>query len=248
MWGRYNFDHSHLVFFVAGSYLAVKSRVDRPHQSALSYCVRLTSYHLEYMGVSKNTGTPKSSILIGISIINHPFWGIPIFGNTYMFEFESSLENAASWFWDTPWCSPLILPQIFQKSQECISWDGKLTIIYGVSCTINLDWCSWLFQPTPKNLWSPAFFSNNQPFPEYKRPTRRFFDAPAIIHPKFQVPRMEGFLNYNIRPFWGWFFPYINRIHTAIIGEYLHFMYPKCLANHVSFTHNKLAKTHPWTC
>ena len=34
------------------------------------------------MGVSKNNGTPKSSILIGFSIINHPFWGIPIFGNT----------------------------------------------------------------------------------------------------------------------------------------------------------------------
>ncbi len=28
-----------------------------------------------HMGVSKNSGTPKSSILIGFSIINHPFWG-----------------------------------------------------------------------------------------------------------------------------------------------------------------------------
>ncbi len=36
------------------------------------------------MGVSKNRGTPKSSILIGFSIINHPFWGTPIFGNTQM--------------------------------------------------------------------------------------------------------------------------------------------------------------------
>ena len=36
------------------------------------------------MGVSKNRGTPKSSILIGFSIINHPFWGIPIFGNTHI--------------------------------------------------------------------------------------------------------------------------------------------------------------------
>ncbi len=34
------------------------------------------------MGVSKNSGTPKSSISIGFSIINHPFWGTPIFGNT----------------------------------------------------------------------------------------------------------------------------------------------------------------------
>ena len=27
------------------------------------------------LGVSKNNGTPKSSILIGFFIINHPFWG-----------------------------------------------------------------------------------------------------------------------------------------------------------------------------
>ena len=31
------------------------------------------------MGVSKNRGTPKSSILIGFSIINHPFLGYPYF-------------------------------------------------------------------------------------------------------------------------------------------------------------------------
>ena len=32
----------------------------------------------------KNGGTPKSSVLIGFSIINHPFWGTPIFGNTHL--------------------------------------------------------------------------------------------------------------------------------------------------------------------
>ena len=36
------------------------------------------------MGVSKNRGTPKSSILIGFPQINHPFWGTPIFGNTHI--------------------------------------------------------------------------------------------------------------------------------------------------------------------
>ena len=36
------------------------------------------------MDVSENSGTPKSSILIEFSIINHPFWGTPIFGNTHM--------------------------------------------------------------------------------------------------------------------------------------------------------------------
>ena len=34
------------------------------------------------MGASKNRGSPKSSIFIGFSIINHPFWGPPTFGNT----------------------------------------------------------------------------------------------------------------------------------------------------------------------
>ena len=37
------------------------------------------------MDVSKNRGTPKSSIFIGFSIINHPFWDTTIFGNTHIF-------------------------------------------------------------------------------------------------------------------------------------------------------------------
>ena len=36
------------------------------------------------MGVSENRGTPKSSMLIGFSIVNHPFWGTIMFGNTRM--------------------------------------------------------------------------------------------------------------------------------------------------------------------
>ena len=36
------------------------------------------------MGVAENSGSPKSSILIGFSIIDHPFWGTTIFGNTLM--------------------------------------------------------------------------------------------------------------------------------------------------------------------
>ena len=37
------------------------------------------------MGVSENYGTPKSSILIGSSIINHPFWGTPILGSPLIY-------------------------------------------------------------------------------------------------------------------------------------------------------------------
>ena len=32
-----------------------------------------------HIDVSENSGTPKPSILVGFSIINHPFWGTPIF-------------------------------------------------------------------------------------------------------------------------------------------------------------------------
>ena len=44
--------------------------------------------HLWYMGVSENSGTPKSSILIGFSIRNHQFWGTPIFGTPHMAKME----------------------------------------------------------------------------------------------------------------------------------------------------------------
>ena len=36
-------------------------------------CLGIYTYH--HMDVSKNSGTPKSSISIRFSIINHPFWG-----------------------------------------------------------------------------------------------------------------------------------------------------------------------------
>ena len=52
-----------------------------------------------HMDVSENNGTPKSSTLIGFSIINHPFWGIPIFGNTYIYlEKNSSLYQQLGYF------------------------------------------------------------------------------------------------------------------------------------------------------
>ena len=37
-----------------------------------------------YLDVSENRGTPKSSILVGFSIINHPLWDTPNFGNTHL--------------------------------------------------------------------------------------------------------------------------------------------------------------------
>ena len=44
----------------------------------------MMAYYNPYMDVSENSGTPKSSILIGFSIFNHPFWGTPILGNPHI--------------------------------------------------------------------------------------------------------------------------------------------------------------------
>ena len=41
----------------------------------------------------KNNGTPKSCILIGSSIINHPFWGTTIFGNTHIYIYIYSIGH-----------------------------------------------------------------------------------------------------------------------------------------------------------
>ena len=43
------------------------------------------------MEVSWNRGTPKSSILIGFSNINHPFGGTPIYGNPHMNPAETNI-------------------------------------------------------------------------------------------------------------------------------------------------------------
>ena len=46
------------------------------------------------MGISKNRGTPKSSILIGCSTINHPFSGTPIFGKHPYNDFNHSMPQS----------------------------------------------------------------------------------------------------------------------------------------------------------
>ena len=50
-------------------------------------------------------GTPKSSILIGFSLINHPFWGTTIFGNTHIIYRIWCCFNKLNW--STPWKSPV---------------------------------------------------------------------------------------------------------------------------------------------
>ena len=37
-----------------------------------------------HMVVSGNRGTQKSSILVGFSVLNHPFWGTPMYGKPHI--------------------------------------------------------------------------------------------------------------------------------------------------------------------
>ena len=53
----------------------------------------------------------------------------------------------------------------------------------------------------------------------------RLVNGDPYIHQTFLVPKME-ILSLI---FSGWIFPYISRIHTAYIGEYLYFRYLTCL-------------------
>ena len=59
------------------------------------------------ISVSENSGTPKSSILIGFSIINHPFWGTPIFGNIQIDQRFSGLVGRKKPVLQS-WTSPVI--------------------------------------------------------------------------------------------------------------------------------------------
>ena len=72
------------------------------------------------MGVSKNRGTPKSSILIGFSIINHPFWGTPIFGKTHIFLYNLSNGIPENWSFERE-----------RSSSEHPFFRGKLAVSFG---------------------------------------------------------------------------------------------------------------------
>ena len=67
----------------------VSGRVRVPYgeRAVMAYMVHVVPPPKNMWGFPKMVGfPPKSSILMGFSIINHPFWGTPIFGNTHVQE------------------------------------------------------------------------------------------------------------------------------------------------------------------
>ena len=79
-----------------------------------------------YTGVSKNRGTPKSSILIGFSIINHPFWGYHYFWKHPYNVFSLALFVSCQWAQLMQWARQLLLGRCLQM-RAGISELGKLT-------------------------------------------------------------------------------------------------------------------------
>ena len=116
------------------------------------------------MGVSENSGTPKSSILIGFSIINHPFWGTPIFGNNHML--KDAVPSTHFWnlgFWKRIigycWCQETPALGMLQFQQEdflshrihvryiylhFVDFDGNCRQIYHT-------WILWVLYHDPPN-------------------------------------------------------------------------------------------------
>ncbi len=101
------------------------------------------------MGVSKNRGgPPKSWILIGFSIINHPFWGTTIFENTQIIFLQrwgydrnsifpcilvSDHQTSMLWVALPPqrsWCLPALgsLPQFFDLVRSIVTGPVRLAI------------------------------------------------------------------------------------------------------------------------
>ena len=65
--------------------------------------------------------TPKSSILIGFSTINHPFWGTPIFGK------HPYLPTFCWFLWDPRDLKDFHLKCFFSRKDHCLTKDFQLT-------------------------------------------------------------------------------------------------------------------------
>ena len=112
------------------------------------------------MGVSENSGTPKSSILIGFSIINHPFWGTPIFGNTHIDISDIQRCSYISWVLQDSFPFPAFKPSRHPTASQrhtggrfdfqCRSSETKLGSFKKMGGGFRYVWCSPLFGVFPK--------------------------------------------------------------------------------------------------
>ena len=93
--------------------------------------------------VSKNSGTPKSSILIGFSIVNHPFWGTLIFGNTHTLQvWKVSSKSTSNSFENDEMGGPVQADLAWHCHELRLSRLGDKPLLG--SCLFHDGWGIWL--------------------------------------------------------------------------------------------------------
>ena len=136
------------------------------------------------MGVSKNRGTPKSSILIGFSIINHPFWGTSIFGNTHIYSQKNTWSKQLGRSLSPTWMILVVIDDLQSNPREesmippeesgnnktrvFLVPDGRMVLWHQ---NVNTDHSDWKFgtKKTCRCSWFPRYKSG------VKRPMFAFF-------------------------------------------------------------------------
>ena len=104
-----------------------------------------------YMAVSENSGIPKSSILIGVSIKDHPFFGVPLFWKhpyiftkilgffcrAYFLVFLRPTKPPSCmrfcqppWFDQPPWFGFWSFLEFWRHPGDTTSWDMYVYTIY----------------------------------------------------------------------------------------------------------------------
>ena len=126
--------------------------------------------YFRYMGVSKNNGTPKSSILIGFSIINHPFWGTTIFGNTHMIYEYITIATYFPWIFYWIKKSPCWRQAFLQTSRVKKPWQVWTSWALGLWVKRASRWGNcwlvvgpWKPPTSPKDGRLPSNQRTNQP-------------------------------------------------------------------------------------
>ena len=141
------------------------------------------------MGVSKNRGTPKSSILIGFSIINHPFWGTSIFGNTHIQGYRVNHPLGQPYnpvhvqlsFSIAKKKTSLHLCEIFSKRSQSLTDSNPSPSLWGITNS-NL-----IYPPLKTNIHSQKLTKTNVFVPE-NRPLQKEIHLPVAIDlPIFQA-------------------------------------------------------------
>ena len=160
-----------------------------------------TSHHME---ISRNEGSPKSSILIGFSLVNHPFWGTSIYGNPHIApdaeKTRGQSQNQTSSLGPGLRHQHLVRPSQLQKLPQM--------------ALANI--CNSFIQSVLRNLGNHIPVGQKSPHGDC------LLKAP-FFQWEFQDPKME--VLYHIRPYFGGISPYIALKNRPYIwNRYLQFL------------------------